>query len=98
MASIKKRPWSIPTMDEVRASEAASRLSVEQMSVGSVTPSCDAVGGAAGGAESTPSSVTRGEHVQTVELVMVGGQVKHVMKRTGPDGGQAFIDWINFTC
>jgi len=29
---------------------------------------------------------------------MVGGQVKHVMKRTGPDGGQAFIDWINFTC
>ena len=97
MASIKIRPWSIPTMDEVRASEAAARLSAEQMQVGCSPARCADEGGGAGRAKA-PSLVTRGEHVETVELVMVGGQVKHVMKRTGPDGGQAFIDWINFTC
>lgn len=97
MASIKPRRWSIPTMDEVRASEAAARLSVAQMAAGASPAGRADVGGAACRADAPPS-VTRGEHAQVVELVMIGGQVKQLMKRTGPDGGQAFLDWINFTC
>ena len=61
-----------------------------------------ASGGASGAALAfAPPSLTGGEHqadtAEYVELVMDGGQVKILMKRTGPDGGQAFIDWINFT-
>lgn len=52
-----------------------------------------------------PPPVTRGEHPDPVtqehggqvELVLSDGRVLAVMRRTGPRGDVAFIDWLNFT-
>lgn len=104
MASIKPRPFRVPSMDEVRQSEAASRMSSARLE-GLAQEVAAAVAGRAcahgsAGAGYAPPSLTGGEHqgnAGTVELVLDGGQVKIWTKRTGPDGGQAFIDWINFT-
>ena len=55
----------------------------------------------------SPPRVTRGEHSEEapavehppefVDLVLEGGVVKQVMKRTGLDGSTAFIDWLHIT-
>lgn len=96
-------------MAHVRESEANSRLSAEairrlEFDVAAALRGRDAGAHGHGAAKSgfAPPSLTGGEHheetAECVELMTDGGQVKIVVKRTGPDGGQAFIDWINFTC
>ena len=49
-------------------------------------------------AQSAPPTVTRGERVQSVELVTEGGKILEVPVRSGLGGSCSFIDWLNFTC
>lgn len=96
-------------MAHVRESEANSKLSADvvqrlEFDVAAALRGRDegAHGQGAAVAGFAPPSLTGGEHqadtAHYVELMTDAGQVKIVLKRTGPDGGQAFIDWINFTC
>lgn len=102
----KKRVPSadLPTITDTLRCEAKARLTAADVAALELEALAAAHGrdaGADAGAAQAPAfappSLTGGEHVPMVELVLVGNKVLQVMKRTGPDGGQAFIDWLNFT-
>lgn len=64
--------------------------------------------GVVGAGAECPPLVTRGEHVseeapaiehpEYVDLILDGGVVKQVMRRTGLNGDVGFIDWLHITC